>query len=106
VLELATQDPDLNAPLLDGLAPMCAEVVFAARDEMAIKIEDVLARRIGLQSYGWKDAIRAAPAVAVLLARELGWSPTEQQQALAEYAGKIHRLMQQAGLEVEVVAPS
>jgi glycerol-3-phosphate dehydrogenase len=106
VLRLVKSDPDLGAPLVDGLAPLRAEVAFGARDEMAITIEDVLARRIGLQAYGWRDAIRAAPAVADLLARELTWARMEREQALGAYVGKIHSLMQKAGLEVETAVPS
>ena len=106
VLDLGTRNPELSAPLVDGLAPLRAEVAFGAREEMAITIEDVLARRIGLQAYGWRDAIRAAPAVADILARELAWSPAERQRAVTAYLGQIHRLMQKAGLEVEAAVPS
>jgi glycerol-3-phosphate dehydrogenase len=98
VLQLAEADPDLARPLLEGLAPIRAEVVFGAREELAVSIEDILARRIGLQLYSWRDAIRAAPAVAELLARELGWSDTAKQQAIAEYVAKIQRLIKIAGI--------
>jgi glycerol-3-phosphate dehydrogenase len=98
VLQLAEADPDLARPLLEGLAPIRAEVVFGAREELAVSIEDILARRIGLQLYGWRNAIRAAPAVAELLARELGWSDTAKQQAIAEYVAKIQRLIKIAGI--------
>ena len=39
---------------LTELAPIRAEVIFGAREELAATIEDVLARRIGLQMYGWR----------------------------------------------------
>jgi glycerol-3-phosphate dehydrogenase len=98
VMKLAETDPDLAHPLLEGLAPIRAEVVFAAREELAVTIEDVLARRIGLQLHGWRDAIRAAPAVAELLARELGWPESAKQHATAEYVAKIQRLIEMAGI--------
>jgi glycerol-3-phosphate dehydrogenase len=100
VLEIANGNADLAAPLLDGLAPLCAEVVYGARNEMAASIEDVLARRIGLQLYSWKDAIKAAPAVAELLAREFGWADAATREASACYIEKIRDLMQKAGLAV------
>jgi glycerol-3-phosphate dehydrogenase len=84
--------------LVEGLAPVRAEVVFAARDEMAISIEDVLARRIGLESYGWREAIRAAPSVADLLAREFGWSEAAKRGALDQYIERVGSLMRKAGL--------
>jgi glycerol-3-phosphate dehydrogenase len=98
VMKLAETDPDLARPLLEGLAPIRAEVVFGARDELAVSIEDILARRIGLQLYGWRDAIRAAPAVAELLARELGWPESAKQPAIAEYVAKIQDLIERAGI--------
>ena len=97
-MKLAQADPDLARPLVEGLAPIRAEVVFGVRDELAVTIEDILARRIGLQLYGWRDAIRAAPAVAELLARELDWPESAKQQAIAEYVAKIQDLIEKAGI--------
>jgi glycerol-3-phosphate dehydrogenase len=98
VMELAREEPELASPIVAGLAPVRAEAVFAIRDEMAVSIEDILSRRIGLQSHSWKHAITAAPVVAGLLARELGWSETEKQEALDEYVAKIRDFMGKAGL--------
>ena len=98
VLELGTKEPDLAQPLVPGLAPIRAEVVFAARNEMATTIEDVLARRIGLQLYGWRDALRAAPTVAELLARELGWTETAKREATSAYQVKIEGWIQKSGV--------
>jgi glycerol-3-phosphate dehydrogenase len=97
VLELARSDSSLAHPLVTGEAPIRAQVVYAARREMAITIEDVLMRRIGLQLYGWRLAIQAAPAVAELLAQELDWTTREQDAAVAEYAAKINHLLAAAG---------
>jgi len=98
VLALVEENARLATPLIAGLAPICAEVVFAAQDEMAISIEDVLARRIGLQFYGWKEAIEAAPVAADLLAQELGWDENTKLQALEDYVTKIRDLMTKVGL--------
>jgi glycerol-3-phosphate dehydrogenase len=65
---------------------------------MAMSIEDILARRIGLQFYGWREAIQTAPVVAGLLALELGWSNSVERQALDQYVGKIQGYMRKAGL--------
>jgi glycerol-3-phosphate dehydrogenase len=98
VLDLAKVAPDLARSLVEGLAPIQAEVVFAARNEMAVTLEDVLARRIGLQLYGWRDAIAAAPAVAELLARELGWTDAAKREAVTEYQAKIEGWIPKAGI--------
>jgi glycerol-3-phosphate dehydrogenase len=65
---------------------------------MASTIEDVLARRIGLQLFSWRDSIKAAPAAAQLLAREFGWSDVATCESAADYSEKIRALMQKAGL--------
>jgi glycerol-3-phosphate dehydrogenase len=101
LLALIERDADLGEPLVKGLAPLRAEIAFAARFEMAMTIEDVLARRIGLQGYGWTEAIAAAPATADILARELGWSEADRDRALSEYVEKIRDFQQKAGLAVE-----
>ncbi len=49
-----------------------AEVVWAARQEMARTVEDILARRTRALFLNAKAAVRMAPRVAVLLAKELG----------------------------------
>jgi glycerol-3-phosphate dehydrogenase len=98
VINLARQDSELAAPLVEGLAPLRAEVVFGIRDEMATSIEDVLARRIGLEIYGWSEAIQAAPIVADLLAREFAWSGIAKQEALDRYVARIRNRMARAGL--------
>jgi glycerol-3-phosphate dehydrogenase len=108
VLELTKNNPDLGRPLVAGLAPIGAQVIFGAREELAATIEDVLARRTGLQLYGWRDAMRAAPAVTELLARELGWSDAARREALDGYLAKITKWMQTSGIsaaEQRIVLP-
>ncbi len=76
----------MNANTLGAIG---AEVVFCARHEMATSIDDILARRLGLESYGWREALAAAPAVASLLARELRWSPDQTRLALESYSSRL-----------------
>jgi glycerol-3-phosphate dehydrogenase len=65
-----------SAPLarsLDGELPYIeAEVIWAAREEMARTVEDVLARRTRALFLNSHAAVRMAPRVAGLLAEELG----------------------------------
>jgi glycerol-3-phosphate dehydrogenase len=72
VQALGTADHALAAPL-DGALPYTgAEVVWATRHEMARSVEDVLARRCRALFLNARAAVRMAPAVAALMARELG----------------------------------
>ncbi len=104
VLDLIAEDPRLENPIVEGQPPIQAEIVYGIRNEMAMSIEDILARRIGLQLYGWSIAVTAAPVVGAHLARELGWSPAQKQRAVEEYVNKIHHLMEIAGLVPEHAA--
>jgi glycerol-3-phosphate dehydrogenase len=47
-------------------------VVWAARDELALTVEDVLSRRTRALLLDARAAIEAAPVTASLLAKELG----------------------------------
>ena len=97
LLRLTADDPNLAEPLVKGHAPLRAEVAFAARFEMAMTIEDVLARRIGLQFYGWSEAIAAAPAIAEVLMCELRWSEAERDRALVSTSKRFETCSEKRG---------
>jgi glycerol-3-phosphate dehydrogenase len=99
VLALAEQEPQLLQPLAPGGAAIRAEAVYAIREEMAQTIEDILARRLGVQFHSWKEAAEAAPAVAQLLAREFAWSADQTRQAVTAYLGTLQHLLHAAGIE-------
>jgi glycerol-3-phosphate dehydrogenase len=103
VLQLAVEQPSLMQPIIVGQSPLRAEIVFAIREEMAQSIEDILARRVGLQVYDWRLSIQAAPVVAFHLAQELGWSPAETQSAVELYTRKMNRMLETIGLAPEPV---
>jgi len=69
---LLSEDPQLADALHERLPYRGAEVVWAARAEMARTVEDVLARRTRALLLDAKASIEAAPRVAELMARELG----------------------------------
>ena len=72
IQDLARAEPGLGAALHPALPCSGAEVVWAARFEMARTVEDVLARRTRALFLNARAAIAMAPRVADLLARELG----------------------------------
>jgi glycerol-3-phosphate dehydrogenase len=71
--QLMEQDPSLKRKLVNHLPYTLAEVVWAVRFEMAITIEDVLARRIRILFLDARAAIEAAPTVAEIIAKELNY---------------------------------
>jgi glycerol-3-phosphate dehydrogenase len=101
LLELTRENASLARPILPGSAPIQAEVVYSVREELAARIEDVIARRTGIQFYSWREAIQAAPVVGSLMAEELHWSDAETRSAITAYVETINHLLERAGLEQE-----
>jgi glycerol-3-phosphate dehydrogenase len=81
VRALVREQPALGGKLHPRLPHVAAEVVWAARHEMARTVEDVLARRTRALLLDARAAIEAAPPVAELLGGELGrdavWRATQ-----------------------------
>jgi len=101
VMQLTLEDRNLAQPIFPDSLPIEAEVVYCVREELAATIEDVLARRLGVQFYSWREAIQAAPRVGSLMANELNWSNDQTKSAIASYVDKINRILEQAGLQPE-----
>jgi glycerol-3-phosphate dehydrogenase len=72
VQALIREDPSLSELLHPKLPYMLAAVVWGARHEQARTLEDILSRRTRALILDARAAMEAAPAVAKLLARELG----------------------------------
>ncbi len=72
ILDLIRKKPALAEKLSSKFGYTLAEVVWAAREEMALSVEDVLARRVRMLFVDAREAIAAAPKVAQTLAQELG----------------------------------
>lgn len=85
VLDLCRADPSLADPLVPGLAYRRAEAVYAVRHEMATTLDDVLSRRTRARLLDRAATLAAAPAVAALLAHELGWDEATMAEHLQEF---------------------
>lgn len=72
IRKLAEENPSLARPLDAQLPYIEAEIVWAAREEMARTLEDALGRRTRALFLNAAAAVRMAPRVAELLAEELG----------------------------------
>jgi glycerol-3-phosphate dehydrogenase len=95
ILELGRAEPALAQPL-DGALPCTgAEVVWAARMEFARTVEDVLARRCRALFLNAAAAVRMAPAVAALIACELGRDEAWQRSQVAEFGALAQGYMLQ-----------
>jgi glycerol-3-phosphate dehydrogenase len=82
---LARETPALAAPLHPRLPYLAAEVVWAVREEMALTVEDVLARRTRALLLDARASIEAAPRAAEILAAELGRDAAWRDQQVQFY---------------------
>ena len=83
--QLLTDNPALTQKLHPTYSYTLAEVVWAARHEMARNVEDVLARRMRLLFLDATAAIEAAPVVATLLATELHHTLEWEQEQVKQF---------------------
>jgi len=83
--DLVQSHPEFARPLHARLSARAAEVIWAARHEMARTVEDVLARRTRALFLDAAAAIESAPLVAEVLAQELGRSPDWQQAQIQSF---------------------
>ncbi len=98
VLAVADGRPDLLEPVVPGLAYLGAEVVFAARAEMARTVDDVLMRRTRAALQDARGAAAAAPLVARLLAAELGWTDDRALDEASSFAASTQATLVAGGL--------
>ena len=99
-LSLAIARPQFAQHLAQGLPYVGAEVVWAARYEMARTVDDVLSRRTRALFLNTKAALAAAPKVAALMARELERDASwEVAQLEAFQATAMH-------FDIEVASPA
>ena len=88
VQALIAVDASLGQPLVDGLPYLRAEAVYAAREEMALSLDDVLTRRTRARLLNRAAALAAAPAAAEVMATELGWDVDETARQLAHFTAQ------------------
>jgi glycerol-3-phosphate dehydrogenase len=72
------REPGLLGRLVDGEDHLEAEVAWAARHELALSIDDVLARRMRMAQELPDRGAAIAPRVAAILGAELGWDDARQ----------------------------
>jgi glycerol-3-phosphate dehydrogenase len=88
VLTLTKAGGELAQPL-GSTGDIGAQIVFAAREEMALTLEDAVMRRTGLGQLGDPGG-NALESAASLMASELGWSETRK-RAEIENLGPIFK---------------
>jgi len=96
VLNLVDRDRALGQPIVPagasgGRPEIWAEVVHAVEREMALRLEDVLIRRLHLFHEATRNGTEVAPAVARRMAELLGWDEARREEEVADYLGAARR---------------
>jgi glycerol-3-phosphate dehydrogenase len=100
VLALGVDTPGLLEPAVAGLPYTRAELVYAAREEMAQTLDDVLSRRTRAMIQRAHATMAAAPAVAELMASDMGWGATEAAEQAARFTESCEKELLTAGLDL------
>ena len=85
IKEMIENDPALGEKLHERLEFTVAEVVWACKKEMAITLDDVLARRVRALYLDARAAEEMAPKVAQIMASELNKDTDWMNQQVEEF---------------------
>ncbi|MEU6248281.1 glycerol-3-phosphate dehydrogenase/oxidase [Glycomyces sp. NPDC047010] len=89
LLRMVAEQPQLGRPLARGEHYLRAEVVYAARAEGALHLDDILTRRLRLSIETFDRGARAAEDAASLAGAVLGWDEARQALEVETY---VHRV--------------
>jgi glycerol-3-phosphate dehydrogenase len=89
VLDLVADDPDLNHPVTGAEDHLRAEIVYATSHEGALHLDDVLTRRTRTSIETWDRGVAAAPEVADLMGRVLGWDDDTTKREVEHYVARV-----------------
>jgi len=85
ILLLAKEKEEWSDKLNSKYDYIAAEVIWAVRQEMAITVEDILARRLRILFLDARAAIDMAPKVASLMAHEMGKDEAWEKEQVRDF---------------------
>jgi len=91
ILNLVTKNKVLGGPLVAGRAEIRAEVVYAVEREMAVRLTDVLMRRLHLFYEDPQHGTGVAANVARKMAELLNWDSNREDDEIGEYLEEVRK---------------
>jgi len=85
VLAYARHSPDLLQPLAPDVPVLAAEAIYAVEEEMALTLEDFMARRTELMLFEPQHGLEAAGRTADLMGEALGWDRHQRNEEMERY---------------------
>jgi glycerol-3-phosphate dehydrogenase len=98
LVEMVRSDPSLAETAIEGQPYAGVEFVFSARYEMATSLVDLLTRRTRAHLHDARSTLAASPAIARLVAAELGWDDGEIDRQVHAYQALVDLEFSAAGL--------
>jgi glycerol-3-phosphate dehydrogenase len=89
LLDMIRENRALAEPLPGADDYLAVEARYAVTHEGARHLDDVLARRTRISIEAWDRGVAAAPAVAALIADELGWSEEDSKREVEVYLARV-----------------
>jgi glycerol-3-phosphate dehydrogenase len=89
VLSSIDDKPDLGRPLPGAEEYLRAEIRYAASNEGALHLDDVLTRRTRISIETFDRGLGAAPEVAELMGDVLGWDEETRRRELWHYEARV-----------------
>ena len=91
LLELIDGNPKLAAKIDEDLLYIKAEIHYAASNEGARTVDDVISRRTRISFEARDHGVHLADEIAAIIAPVLGWSPKERKASVAAYEDLVDR---------------
>jgi len=89
LLELVADDPSLGEPIPGAEDYLRVEAVYATSHEGALHLDDVLTRRTRISIETFDRGVGAAPEVARLMGRVLGWDEVRIAREITHYEARV-----------------
>jgi len=100
ITDLIATNPALGEIAIEGLPYLKAEFVYSARDEMAVTLIDLVARRTRAHIQDARATLRAAAAISALVGPSMGWDAAKQEQEVTSYRQLVEVEFTAAGLTI------
>jgi glycerol-3-phosphate dehydrogenase len=91
VLNLVDRQRSLGEPMIAGRPEIWAEVTYAVERELAVRVQDILIRRLHLFYESRDQAHAIVAAVATRMKQLLGWDETREAEELRDYFQIVER---------------
>ena len=100
VLAAGEGTPGASEPAVAGLPYTRAEFVYAAREEMAQTLDDLVSRRTRAAIQRAHATMEAARDIADLVAPDMGWDDKETAEQVSRFTESCQKELLTAGLEL------